>query len=479
MFDKNFFPTPENVIRKMLEGLNNLDGFRILEPSAGKGDIVDYILKYKTYRTNKTNVLKKVCCIEKNVNLQNILRGKNYKIVADDFLNYNTDYIFDYIIMNPPFDNGVKHLLKAWDISNGAEIRCLLNAESVRNLCTKERILLDGIIKENGKIEFLGQAFKNAERKTNVEVALVTLKDEKYKSKFSFFGEKEVNADISFEEKNELQLKDVYGNMEIRYNKVKSLMEDMLKTQSEIEFYSKGLVTGSKDINDLIKGNQGTNKNAFYTGFLEEFRSECWKTLFSKTKIRDLTTKKVKQDFQEMQDKQGDLAFTKDNIIDLYEQLFQSRGQIMVSCIEEAFDLMTKYYDENRVYIEGWKTNDQWKVNRKVILPRSRDNWFEYPKLNWEFRDILEDIEKSMCFIMKKDYKSINSVYSVIFKANSEAEKQRDFYNYTLNFGAWYDSEFFRFKMFKKGTIHLEFKDKYLYEQFNIIACKNKNWLGN
>lgn len=25
--------------------------------------------------------------------------------------------------------------------------------------------------------------------------------------------------------------------------------------------------------------------------------------------------------------------------------------------------------------------------------------------------------------------------------------------------------------------MHIEFKDKFLYEQFNVIACKGKNWL--
>ena len=50
MFDKNFYPTPKKVIKKMLEqyteeGGNELrlSGKVILEPSAGKGDILDYI----------------------------------------------------------------------------------------------------------------------------------------------------------------------------------------------------------------------------------------------------------------------------------------------------------------------------------------------------------------------------------------------------------------------------------------------------
>ena len=51
MFDKDFYPTPEPLIQKMLNkinrrilgGVNGTSKLRILEPSAGKGDIVDYL----------------------------------------------------------------------------------------------------------------------------------------------------------------------------------------------------------------------------------------------------------------------------------------------------------------------------------------------------------------------------------------------------------------------------------------------------
>ena len=45
---------------------------------------------------------------------------------------------YDLIIMNPPFDNGDKHLLKAIDLQkNGGAIICLLNAETLKNPYSK------------------------------------------------------------------------------------------------------------------------------------------------------------------------------------------------------------------------------------------------------------------------------------------------------------------------------------------------------
>ena len=131
----------------------------------------------------------------------------------------------------------------------------------------------------------------------------------------------------------------------------------------------------------------------------------------------------------------------------------------MIRCIEEAFDNMTKYHKDNRVYVEGWKTNDAWKVNRKFILPNMQNSWWkDSPSL---YKEKIIDIEKAMCFIMKKSFGNINSI-----------TKQN------IQWGVKYDSEFFEFRFYKKGTIHLYFKDVYLYEQFNIVACKSKNWLG-
>jgi hypothetical protein len=39
------------------------------------------------------------------------------------------------------------------------------------------------------------------------------------------------------------------------------------------------------------------------------------------------------------------------------------------------------------------------------------------------------------------------------------------------------ESTFFKMRYFKKGTLHLEFKDADLWERFNITAAKGKNWL--
>ncbi|MGL5316001.1 MAG: hypothetical protein ACRC92_22285, partial [Peptostreptococcaceae bacterium] len=51
----------------------------------------------------------------------------------------------------------------------------------------------------------------------------------------------------------------------------------------------------------------------------------------------------------------------------LLEILIQNSGQIFQNCIEESFDYLTMYYPDNRVHIEGWKTNERWRAIRFIV----------------------------------------------------------------------------------------------------------------
>lgn len=79
--------------------------------------------------------------------------------------------------MNPPFSAGAAHLLKALDVmKDGGKIRCLLNAETIRNPCTNERKELAAQLEKlNATVKYIPDAFKNARRAARVEVALVSV----------------------------------------------------------------------------------------------------------------------------------------------------------------------------------------------------------------------------------------------------------------------------------------------------------------
>ena len=153
MNDLEYFPTPSNVIIEMLHGMgkSDLSKMNILEPSAGEGDICDYLTN------NKGVSLSSIKCIEKNYNRCEKLRKKGYTVIDYDFLEHKNDSFYDLILMNPPFSKAEKHLEKALEIGNGAEIRCLVSSGTVNatNLSERKRLeqKLEKLELEKNKID--------------------------------------------------------------------------------------------------------------------------------------------------------------------------------------------------------------------------------------------------------------------------------------------------------------------------------------
>src|SRR6056297_2293233 len=171
MFNKNFYPTPRHVIDQMLFGLEIKDKI-ILEPSAGKGDIIDVVKEWGG----------KVVACEKHPDLASITSQKAHEFIGYDFFEVTSKQVshIDYIIMNPPFDYAVKHILHAWEIlPPGGQIIALCNAQTFGHLHSRTRYSLKSIVDEFGSYENIGNVFSKSERQTDVEVAIVRLYKQK------------------------------------------------------------------------------------------------------------------------------------------------------------------------------------------------------------------------------------------------------------------------------------------------------------
>ena len=74
MFDSNFFPTPKEVILQITQGLDLKDKV-VLEPSSGKGDIIDVLKEQGA----------KVLACELNDDLALISSKKADSFIGQDF----------------------------------------------------------------------------------------------------------------------------------------------------------------------------------------------------------------------------------------------------------------------------------------------------------------------------------------------------------------------------------------------------------
>ena len=169
---KSFYPTPAALADVLLSGPDWSIVNAVLEPSAGKGDLAEAIQKRITgdrgyYARERVDL----DCIEIDENLQHILTGKELRVVHDDFLTFETFKVYDAIIMNPPFDKGAEHLLKALKMQEkGGYIACILNAQTILNPHTYARQTLVGLLSKYGaEITYHDGAFADAQRKTGVQ----------------------------------------------------------------------------------------------------------------------------------------------------------------------------------------------------------------------------------------------------------------------------------------------------------------------
>lgn len=498
MFSQDFFPTPDNVIDLMLEGYD-VTGKTVLEPSAGKGNIIDYL---------RSCGAGNVIACEKNKDLKKILTGK-CSFLAEDFLTVTADQVshVDLIIMNPPFSTGEKHIIHAWNIAPaGCHIIALGNFEWFNNDYSRDRKTLLTLSEHYGNVENIGDVFSTAERKTNVEIALLKIQKPgdgtDYDSEFDGFF-----LDGAEDEPQE--------NGIMSYNVVRDLVNRYV---AAVKLYDEQLAIGAK-MNNLLIGFYGSevtftcNDNGMpllRATFKKNLQKEGWKFIFEKLNMEHYSTRGVRQDINKFIERQVNIPFTMKNIYRLLEIVVGTAGQRMDKALVEVFDKITQHHNDNRYHVEGWKTNEHYLVGKKFILPNMCWQDPRYykgeSKIQMTYHDtyveLMEDMVKALCYITGDKYQRFGTlrnwvVYPVKLITADEVHYYRDMEEWNFKnkkkelyeagikheifrsdniYGQWFDWGYFRCKAFKKGSMHFEFLDEELWGKFNQRISKIKGF---
>ncbi|MCX6154423.1 MAG: DEAD/DEAH box helicase family protein [Candidatus Kapabacteria bacterium] len=172
-----FYPTPASIVDKMIDAAD-IDPLRhpmILEPSGGKGNILDKL--YAKYGNDVT-----LQTIELNPSNREILTLKGYRLMGRDFLEMPPEPLYDRILMNPPFEDGsdIKHVLHAFKFlkPDGKLVSVMSRAALITN--APKNIAFASFVKQTGAVEPLpDDSFHNAERAATVKTVLVSLLKER------------------------------------------------------------------------------------------------------------------------------------------------------------------------------------------------------------------------------------------------------------------------------------------------------------
>ena len=489
--NRDYYPTPGKLIDKMLSGIDFDKIETILEPSAGSGNIVDALRqkeeihnKYHRYEEYKFDI----DCIEIDPNLQHILKGKEYRVVHNDFITYDTMKEYDLIIMNPPFSNGCKHLLKALEIQSrtGGAVICLLNAETIRNAYTNERIDLQRKLTENAEIEFIQDAFldTDAERKTGVEIALVKVYIPKVqKESFIWKGLKRAQKEREYDAVESTQLidSDLFKAIVNQYQLEVEAGTKLIKEYFAIQPFILSEFDKNKETGETIqKGNcilslKVNNKEVSVNRYIREVRRKYWKALFQNPRFIGQLTNNLQSEFYNKINELCDYDFSLYNIyqlkIDMQKKVVSGIEDTILKLFDE-FSNKYHYYDEmskNIHYYNGWKTNQSWIINKKVIIPLSgyRDlqfSWGGFRPTYYETVRKLQDIEKCFNYLDGGLTEAVDLEKSLKFAEEFGETKNIQLKYFTVTF-------------YKKGTCHIVFNNEELLKKFNIFGSQRKGWL--
>ena len=484
MDDLQWYATTPKLARRAWDKFKNRDFSRILESSAGNGDLAEQNPwandPYGHHRHNP-----RIDCCEIDISRHTILREKGFNVIGFDFLQMQSAVQYSHCLMNPPFSEGARHVLKAWDLMWDAEIVAIINSETVKNPFSEERRRLVKIIEEHGDVEFIEDAFSgpDAQRKTNVEIALVYLRKQADTSAIVgdlFCDLKEDSSAETltrgFHEQCEVALPNsMIENTVLAFKAAVSSMRDSVFARARANYYSSilgdplAVRNGDRErssadvspswVQNTVAGEYDALKDAAWAGILRS--SNVTSRLSSKAQ------KRVESEFEQIKK----LEFSVSNIYGFLLGIVESQGGIQIDMLCDAFDEITRYHSDNTVYFKGWKSNDRHRTcgmkikATRFVLPRHGTNSWS-SSFSWDTERLLSDFDKVFALVDGKREPAV-SLLSVAQKHFSD-----------LRSGVRVSSSYFDLRYYPGvGTLHFFPKSKALIDRFNRIVGRHRQWL--
>jgi hypothetical protein len=478
-----FYPTPLALAKKAWALFKNRTFTRVLEPSAGEGHLAKVELTVEHEGCFYSHRRVDVDCIEFDVSKHPLLREKGMEVVALDFLKFKQGALYSHIIMNPPFAYGAQHVLHAWEILYDGEIIAIINAETIKNPFSKERQHLVNLIEKFGSVEFLQEEFVEAERKTEVEVALVYLRKESRVSEdicgdiLDKLKRDGTEADDLMEDYREINAvvlpKSFVENQVNAFNAAVLASKEAIFSRQRAEYYANIL----GNTMECINGGNGLNQvetvkdlsKSIHTEY-RELKNRAWTSILRSTEVTSRLSseaqKRLTKEFEVIKCLEFDVA----NIYGFLAGLSEKQGDIQLNMACDIFDIITRYHSDNTVFYMGWKSNSKHRTcgmsikTTRFILPNNK-TWMK-SSLDWDSEQRLNDMDKVFAMLDGKCEPEI----SLVSVFNNQMQELRD--------GKRIDASYFSVRFYPGiGTIHFFPKSKKLVDRLNRLVGRQRAWL--
>jgi 16S rRNA G966 N2-methylase RsmD len=481
--DKQFYPTHQKLAFAcfdMLENKYGSDSF-ILDPSAGKGDFLNHFISYINLKNGGYRRIdnSRFSAIEIDANLRKILINDNIKIIGDDFLTFESIESFDLIIMNPPFKDGDKHLLKALSFVVNGEIICILNAETIRNPFSNTRKELVQKLKElKAKIKYVDNAFSSneAERAAQVDVALIHIKITQDFDKVFGNEYEKTKLDINLTDGTEVKDNNKAKSVDELVYEYKDYQKRIVNTCVSVfkasygcrEFFELAVLDPFATYRNQPMSYSMQQMELAIRDANNKLKKRFWGIILDKPEFKSKLTYNEIQSFNNIISRFSDMEFSINNINVLYEYLLAHGNELFKNAIFELFDKITftsSFYPEtkkNTYLFNGWKSNNGYKINNRFILPFH--NAYDRYLASTATKLKLDDIEKVFSYFNNgiAPEKPISQCY-------------HEWHNNKM--GNTFENSIFKCRIYKKGTIHFYVKNEALLRRFNVFVGRERAWL--
>ena len=272
------------------------------------------------------------------------------------------------------------------------------------------------------------------------------------------------------------------GNMQHYYNQA---LEEMFKAFAHIRkasLFMEALGAGPRRDGKERDENIGTilamglkNVTAARAEFATQLRRGAWMHVFNQVEFTKwLDTKQTEELLRDLE-RNSTVAFTSENIKGTLNNIFLSRQKLFEQSVWNVFVALTRHFKGNTTGDvgsgdgrSGWKTNDAYKVNDRLVFPYGCR--YSYGSFDiWSTRDagvIYTDLDRVLCVLDGARLEDITTVVSALEGAFPSKQP------------GTCESTYFRIRYFKKGTVHLKWKRPDLRDRFNITAAAGRHWIG-
>lgn len=473
---KDFWPTPREVFDEMFSIVDWASVSTVLEPSAGKGNLIRFLRE--KWELRETYRRPKIDAIEYNPELRQTLQEMNVDICGFDFLKFTSFAPYDLIFANPPFSTGEAHLRHAIELVEswgGGQIVFLLNTETLRNPYSAGRqALAIQLQKYNAKIVDMGPVFADAERSTDVHISLIYINIPKM-----------LNDSLLFEHYKE-------NHMEFESCETPEEMVKRGSLEAICQMYAHEVRLGLDFINEYyaicpyLTDGKTPYFNLFHEerkgvdhrrSFVEKVRLKYWRRFFTNDELASQLTCNLRSEYMSrVNNEYIRYDFTVENVAIAHLEMARNLIEGIEQTIYKLFDDFTReyaWYPESRHnihYFNGWRTNDCYQVGPKVIFPLSgwRDvdfSWGGYKPSHHSIVERIADIEKSLAYLDGQTKVSMDEIQQILKEAEMAGQTKNIQFKY------------FSLTFYKKGTCHLRFHDMNILKRFNVFAARGKGWL--